>query len=225
MRDFNSHNVLWGNKTTNKRGQILKKINSNNLYLHNQNSQTYLNPSSGSFSVLDLTLSDPLIFIDWRVYKDPCGSDHYPIMENYNKKLRTPNKTPSMEFQKSKLANLQKNCVTTLISESNTNLWPKIHFTNTLITIANKTISKTTISPKHNKPWFTEECKNIRECQATLRNFKTNPSSENLNKYKQQRAKTQHIIKEAKRSSWRTFTLKINSNTNPHQKFGTSLRK
>ena len=41
-----------------------------------------------------------------------------------------------------------------------------------------------------------------------------NPSSENLDKYKQQRAKTRRIIKEAKRSSWRTFTLKINSNTN-----------
>ena len=45
--------------------------------------------------------------------------------------------------------------------------------------------------PKHNKPWFTEECKNmIRECQATLRKFKKNPSSENLNKYKQPRTKT-----------------------------------
>ena len=57
----------------------------------------------------------------------------------------------------------------------------------------------------------------IRECQATLRKFKTNPSSENLNKYKKQRAKTQHTIKEAKRSSWRTFVLKINSNTNPQK--------
>ena len=84
-----------------------------------------------------------------------------------------------------------------------------------LICIANKTIPKTSISPKHNKLLFTEECKNmIRERQATLRKFKTNPSSENLNKYKQQRVKTRHI-KESKRSSWRTFTLKINSNTNP----------
>ena len=73
------------------------------------------------------------------------------------------------------------------------------------------TIPQTTISPEHNKPWFTEECKNIREHQATLRKFKTNTSLENLNKYKQQRAKTQCIIKEVKRSSWRTFT----SNTNP----------
>ena len=55
----------------------------------------------------------------------------------------------------------------------------------------------------------------VRERQATLRKFKTNSSSENLNKYKQQRAKTRRIIKGAKRSSWRTFISKINSNTNP----------
>ena len=50
MGDFNSHNIIWGSKMTNKRGQILEKIiNSNNLCLPNQNSQTHLNPSSGSF--------------------------------------------------------------------------------------------------------------------------------------------------------------------------------
>ena len=41
----------------------------------------------------------------------------------------------------------------------------------------------------------------IRECQRILRKFKTNPSSENLDKYRQQRAKTRRTIKEAKRSS------------------------
>ena len=95
-----------------KRGQILEKINSNNLCLHNQNSQTLLNPSSGSFFAIDLTLSNPSIYTDynWRVYKDPCCSDHYPIiMEKFTmKKLRTTNKTPTMEFQKSKLEILQK---------------------------------------------------------------------------------------------------------------------
>ena len=121
-----------------------------------------------------------------------------------------------IELPKSKLEILQKTMLTTLIPESNTNQEePVIHFTHTLINIANKTIPKTTIYRKHNKLWFTVECKNIRECQATLRKFKTNPSSENINKYKQQRAKTRHIIKEAKRSSWKTFISKINSNTNP----------
>ena len=122
-----------------------------------------------------------------------------------------------MELRKSKLASLQKLCLDTLISETNTNQEePIIHFTNSLINIAYKTIPKTTTSSKHNNPWFTEECKiMIRERQRILRKFKINPSSENIDKYRQQRAKTRCTIKEAKRSSWRSFTAKINSNTNP----------
>ena len=104
MIDFNSHNIIWGSKTTNKRSQILEKIiNSNSLCLHNQKSQTHrlgkydkthLDPSLGSFSAIELTLNDPSIFIDynWRVCKGPCSSDHYPLlMENstIKKKLGT----------------------------------------------------------------------------------------------------------------------------------------
>ena len=53
----------------------------------------------------------------------------------------------------------------------------------------------------------------ISEHQATLRKYKKFHQKilPNIN----DRAKTRHSIKEAKRSSWRTFTLKINSNTNP----------
>ena len=64
MGDFNSHNIIWGSKTTNKRGQTLEKIiNSNNLCLHNQKSQLHHDLSLGIFSAIDLTLSDPSILI------------------------------------------------------------------------------------------------------------------------------------------------------------------
>ena len=122
-----------------------------------------------------------------------------------------------MELRKSKLASLQKTMPWHRNPETNTNQEdPIIHLTNSLINIANKTIPKTTTFPKDNNPWFTEECKiMIREHQRILRKFKTNPSSENLDKYRQQRAKTRCTIKEAKRSSWRNFITKINSNANP----------
>ena len=168
---------------------------------HNQNSQTHLNPSSGSYSAIDLTLSDPSIFTDynWWVYKDPCGSDHYPIIiiENSTIKNSEPQiKLPRWNFKRENWDSYKKLCLTTLIPESNTNQEePLIHFTNTLLNIANKTIPKTTISRKH-KPWFTKECKNIRVHQATLR--KSKPSSKNLNKYKQRRAKTRRKSKKLK---------------------------
>ena len=224
MGDFNSHNILWGSRTTNKKGQTLEKIiNNNNLCLHNRKAQTHLSSSSGTFSAIDLTLSDPATFIEynWRVHEDSCGSDHFPIIIENTKPGKsdpqTVSKTPRWNFEKANWQAYKKLCLDTLIPETNTNQEePIIHFTNTLINIANKTIPKTTTSPKHNNPWFTEECKTmIRECQRILRKFKTNPSTENLDKYRQQRAKTRRTIKEAKRSSWRNFTAKINSNTNP----------
>ena len=62
----------------------LKKIinNNNNLYLHNQKAQNHLSSSSGTFSAVDLILSDPATFIEynWRVHEDSCGSDHFPII-------------------------------------------------------------------------------------------------------------------------------------------------
>ena len=50
-------------------------------------------PLSGPFSALDLTLSNPSIIIDynWRVYKDPCGSDHYPIIIEHSTLKKTQN--------------------------------------------------------------------------------------------------------------------------------------
>ena len=67
----------------NKRGQTLEKIiNNNNLCLHNQKAKTHLSSSSGTFSAIDLTLSDPATFIvyNWRVHEDSCSSDHVPII-------------------------------------------------------------------------------------------------------------------------------------------------
>ena len=202
---------------------LKKIINNNNLCLHNRKAQTHLSSSSGTFSAIDLTLSDPATFIEynWRVHEDSCGSDHFPIIIENTKPGKsdpqTVSKTPRRNFKKANWQAYKKLCLDTLIPETNTNQEePIIHFTNTLINIANKTIPKTTTSPKHNNPWFTEECKTmIRDRQRILRKFKTNPSSENLDKYRQQRAKTRRTIKETKRSSWRNFTAKINSNANP----------
>ena len=107
MGDFNSHNILWGSRTTNKRGQTLEKIiNNNNLCLHNQKAQTHLSSSSGTFSAIDLTLSDPATFIEynWRVHEDSCGSDHFPIIIENTKPGKsdpqTVSKTPRWNSKK-----------------------------------------------------------------------------------------------------------------------------
>ena len=149
MGDFYSHNIIWGSKTTNKRGQTLEKvIHSNNLCLCYQKSQTHLDPSPGTFSAIDITLSDSSVFIDnnWRVYKDPCDSDYYPIiMKNSTIENSEPQtKPPQWNFKKANWLSYKKLSLTTLIPKSNTNKEEFIiHFTNTLITITNKIIPQT----------------------------------------------------------------------------------
>ena len=65
-----------------KRTDLEKVINSNNLCILNNQSPTYLNPSNGSYSTIDITLSDPSGCMDysWKVHDDPCGCDHFSII-------------------------------------------------------------------------------------------------------------------------------------------------
>ena len=189
----------------------MKKWSIATTYASTIKLQTHLDPSLCTFSARNLTLSDPSIFIDykWKVYKNPCCSDHYPIIneKHYDWKLRTTNsdKIPTMEFLISKLAILQKLYLTTLIPETDTNQEPMIYFTNILITISNKTILKTQTIVHRGVEKHKRMSSNLQKIQnKTL-----------IRKSKQiQRAKTQCTIKESKRSSLKVFTSKINSNIN-----------
>ena len=59
LGDFNCHNTLWGCKDT-KKGKMLEKlINENGMCLLNNGAFTYVNPSSGNHSAIDLSLCDP----------------------------------------------------------------------------------------------------------------------------------------------------------------------
>ena len=83
LGDFNSPNTVWGCLQTNKKGKDLENlINSNNLCTLNNKSPTYLNSFTGSYSAIDLTLTDPSSYMDytWKVHNDLCGSDHFPII-------------------------------------------------------------------------------------------------------------------------------------------------
>ena len=73
LGDFNSHNTMWGCKGTNHKAKLSKIIiNNNNLCLFNKKSPTHLDPSSATYSAIDLTLCDTSLFLDftWRVYDD-----------------------------------------------------------------------------------------------------------------------------------------------------------
>ena len=61
---------------------IEKVINENDMCLLNNGAFTYVNPSRGNHSAIDLSICDPTDYMDfaWNVYDDSCGSDHFPIL-------------------------------------------------------------------------------------------------------------------------------------------------
>ena len=228
MGNFNSHNEIWGSKKTDKKGKVIESLlNQHQLCMYNNKSYTYLHPATGTYSAIDLSICDPSLFLDynWKVHDDTCGSDHFPILlENTTDELSK--KTPSWNLGKANWDGFKTSCLAQLTPEANKNNEENIlYFTNTLLNIAEEHIPKSSTSTKYNRPWFNKECKKaVRLRKATFKKFKINPTRENLNTYKNSRAKARKIIKDYKRSTWRNYVAKINSNTKP-KKVWQMIRK
>ena len=215
MGVFNSHSNVWGCRDTDRKGRLLEDtINRNNLLLYNNKSYTYLHPGTGTYSAIDLTLADASIFWDysWKVHDEKCVSDHFPIiLENSGPEL--DDKILWWNLRRAKRDEFKNSCILKLKSDANDTVEDNItYFSNTLISIAEESIPKTSSNKKHNKSWFNDDCKTaIRSRKAALRKFNLQPSAKNLNNYKIHRAKTRRVNKSSKKTSWRNYVNKLTS--------------
>ena len=72
------------------------------------------------------------------------------------------------------------------------------------------------------KPWFNSECKKaVKARQNGMDKCCTNPTSDNINEYKNS---TRKVIKENKRKSWHEYVSKLNVKT-PAKKVWEMIRK
>ena len=75
------------------------------------------------------------------------------------------------------------------------------------------------------KPWFNSECKNaVKVHQNAMDKCRTNPTSDNINEYKNCRANARKVIKENKRKSWPEYVSKLNVKM-PGKKVWEMIRK
>ena len=65
-----------------KEKKVEDLLSQEGLCILNDGSETYLHPGNGSYSAIDLTITDPSLVPDysWKVHDDLCGSDHFPII-------------------------------------------------------------------------------------------------------------------------------------------------
>lgn len=227
--DFNAQHTLWGCSSTNRKGhEVADFILTSNLCLLNDKTTTYIHPATGSRSSIDLAFCDPSLFLQytWRVHDDLCGSDHFPII------LTQPCVRPLVEIQRWKLNKADWDsfndlCADELISDdirySNNHIES---FTDKLLSIADKTIPKTSKQPRIvRKPWFNNECKiAINERKEALKKFKCTPNSTTLSNLRVLRAKARRTIKIHKRDSWRSFVSRLNNQT-PMKKIWNMVRR
>ena len=111
---------MWGFRDTDQKGRIIEDvINSNNLLLYNNKSYAYLHPGTGTYSVIDLTLADASLFLDygWKIHDDTCGSDHFRIiLENSGPEL---DKIPRWNLRRANWHDFKNSCILKLKSDAN----------------------------------------------------------------------------------------------------------
>ena len=229
LGDFNAHSSLWGCQNSNRFGNIVELILEHfDLCLLNDDSPTYLHPASGSMTAIDLSVCSPNIFMDfkWKVHRDQCGSDHFPIFIDIIKRM-PEERVPNWQLHKANWDAFSNQCLQYLNIELFEDAEdPLTLFASTLLDIATNTIPKSSsnLHRKHN-PWFNAECKEaVKRRKRALRKLKKYPTNVNLQIYRETRAKTRNIIKKNKRQSWKNYVSKLNINT-PIKKVWEMIRK
>ena len=64
--------------------QLEDFLSKEGFCIFNDGTDTYLHPGNGSYSAIDLTVTDPslLLYFSWKGNDDLCVSDHFPIILN-----------------------------------------------------------------------------------------------------------------------------------------------
>ena len=82
-----------------------------NLCILNDCSLTYIHPTNGSTSALDLSICGPSLVLDyvWNIHDDLCESDHFPVIliSNAVEEESAPNR---WNFKKADWLSFQAQC-------------------------------------------------------------------------------------------------------------------
>ncbi|XP_072394956.1 uncharacterized protein [Diabrotica undecimpunctata] len=206
--DFNSHNIIWGSSYSDARGKIVENIISDfQLNFLNDGSPTRFNINTGNSSAINLSLCDPALTprLFWEVLQYTYGSDHHPIVIKNSMALThdvfIPRwKTETADWLKFEnyIENSMPNC------KMNESINESLHNLNIIIISSAEQFVGKSKKTKNNQipvPWWNSEC------GAAIR-----------------AAKTQLIIKQAKKASWSKYVSEINTST-PVSEVWKKIRK
>ena len=181
---------MWFDKNTDQNGETIEKfILENNISLLDEDQFTFCRGASQSH--IDLTLVSPELLLDlyWDTYKDPCNSDHVPILiktvnkhPNESKPRWNLNKADWTKF--SQLAKFEKHPTEFNSIDSLCDYIVKV-----INDAANKSIPKTIPIPgKISVPWWNSCCRvAVARKKTAYRRYLRSPTLQNFNLYKSSR--------------------------------------
>ena len=225
--DFNGHNTLWGSKNTDTNGRNIENfIHKHNLICLNNGEGTRINVSHGTMSCIDISLTSCSLGAkcNWSVIQDTWGSDHYPILTEFNEKCYyTPFKSSAKwSIKKGNWENFQIACEEYIDEPDLTNDIEVMY--NTYVDQLTKAIDSSFPKTTGHKPtkiptsWWNEDCKQaILDRKNALKVLKKSYLPNDLIEYKRACANARKIIKKAKKEDWRNFCSTINSQTSSKQ--------
>ena len=229
LGDFNSHNVAWNCVDTDTDGiSLLEQTENFNLYLHNSNTYSRFNPATNCKSNIDLVFSTINIahLLRVKVTNDSCGSDHFPIIVEFDTEKKIYNKT-SFKIQSQRTnwgqvtTQLESDYAQVLNKEYD-NLSPLEKYDYFIKTIKEAIIKHTPKKRKFNKKnhrnpvaWWDSECDKIKRLrQAAYKKWEFTNNISDLIEYKRIRAVAKKTFKLKKKECFHKFAESLNLNTN-----------
>jgi len=147
-----------------------------------------------------LSICSPNLFLDleWQVYNDLCGSDHYPLIIRFqgNNHIEA---LPSWKLGKADLASF--------VGEANNRLSISHngidHYCATLLFFAAETIPESRKATyNRNTIWFNDECRDaINTRKRSLRKVSSLPTTENVEHHRVMCANVRRTIRKVRRQS------------------------
>lgn len=224
--DFNAHHSNWSYKIDTRGTQLSDSALDNNFIYLNNGQFTRIKLVYGNMqkSSPDVTFasSDIAINFEWQISQENLGSDHLVIKlhMNYSKNLqlikrRNYSKTDWASYRKY----LNETFTSTGTIERNAIQSKYDHFQEQLLNAADQSIPFTKINPNPEnnfkpKPYWTPALSHVvAQRRLYLKNFRRNPTPENLKKLNDKINEAKRLISQAKAQSWQKFCNSIDEST------------
>ena len=222
--DSNAHNVIWGSKDTNERGEFLMNfILNNDLVINNRGSEPTFSNKVRS-EVIDITLSSRSFsknIGNWRVLDKDSFSDHSFIsfelnMENEMVKPRRNPRNTNWEVYKERLRDFFNLPFAEPMNAEELN-FEVGELTKALINAFERACPIPKRPKKQYPPWWTKDIqelvKKVRKVKNQLKRIgKDNPeANQTHDSYRDCKRQLCYMIRKAKSESWKNFCESIES--------------